>query len=221
MKNYYSILRISFVFLTLFLTSSLVFCQGTKDPFSGLENEEILSMLKYLPRKSGGMNVPPSDGRLLYDLIIDKQYKRGLEIGTSNGYSGLWLGLAFQKTGGKLITLEIERKRAEEAQENFKKAGLDKVIDSRINDAFKEIPELEGEFDFIFIDAWKPDYIKFLKLIRTRMKPGGAITAHNVLNAGREMQDFLDAIKTDPGLETKIVKSSSSGVSISIVKVQK
>jgi len=220
MKKYVCFLKVA-ILLVIFQTSfSLVSCQGT-DPFAGLENEEILPILKHLPRQYGGMNVPSSDGRLLYDLIMENGYKRGLEIGTSNGYSGLWLGLAFQKNGGKLITLEIEPKRAKEAQENFSRAGLDNIIESRVNDALKEIPKLEGEFDFVFIDAWKPDYIQYLKLIKGKMKPGGVITAHNVLNAGRDMQDFLNSIKTDPDLETKIVKSSYSGVSISFVKIGK
>ena len=74
-------------------------------------------------------------------------------------------------------------------------------------------------FDYIFIDAWKPDYYKFLNLLRTRVKPGGAITAHNVISAGRQMQDFLNAIKNDSGFETEIINSSRSGVSVSIVKV--
>lgn len=218
MKNYSSSTKIIIVFFVSFLVTNSAVTQSTGDPFKGIENSKVLPMLKHLPRRTGGMNVPTSDGRLLYDLIIKNGYKRGLEIGTSNGYSGLWIGLAFQKTGGTLITIEIEKKRAEEARENFKKAGLDKVIDSRINDAFREIPEIEGDFDFIFIDAWKPDYYKFLNLLRTRVKPGGAITAHNVISAGRQMQDFLNAIREDPELETKIIKSSSSGVSISIVK---
>lgn len=220
MIKYIGILKVAVFLFVLQISTGLVSCQGT-DPFAGLENEEILPMLQHLPRKYGGMNVPSSDGRLLYDLIMENGYKRGLEIGTSNGYSGLWLGLAFQKNGGKLITLEIEPKRAKEAQENFKRAGLDNVIESRVNDALKEIPKLEGEFDFVFIDAWKPDYIQYLKLIKGKMKPGGVITAHNVLNAGRDMQDFLSAIKTDPDFETKIVNSSYSGVSVSFVKISK
>ena len=217
MKNYSSPLKIIIAFFVLFLVTNSAVTQPTGDPFKGIENSKVLPMLKHLPRRYGGMNVPASDGRLLYDLIIEKGYKRGLEIGTSNGYSGLWIGLAFQKTGGTLITIEIEKNRAEEARENFKKAGLDKVIDSRINDAFREIPKIEGDFDFIFIDAWNPDYYKFLNILRTRVKPGGAITAHNVISAGRQMQDFLNAIREDPELETKIIKSSRSGVSVSIV----
>lgn len=208
----------SILFFVLLQTMAL--SQTDISPFTDINNTKVLPMLKSLPRTYGGMNIPAADGRFLYDLIIENNYQRGLEIGTSNGYSGLWLGLAFQETGGKLITLEIERKRAEEAQENFKKAGLSQVIDARICDAFKEIPKIEGEFDFVFIDAWKPDYMEFLQLVRPRVKPGGVITAHNVLNAGREMQDFLDALKTDEGLETKIVRISSAGVSISIIKAK-
>ena len=218
MKNNSSRAKVMITLILSFLAISSALPQQSGDPFKGIENSNILPMLKHLPRKYGGMNVPASDGRILYDLIIKNGYRRGLEIGTSNGYSGLWLGLAFQKTGGTLVTIEIEKKRAEEARENFKKAGLDKVIDSRINDAFREIPEIEGDFDFIFIDAWKPDYNKLLNLLKTRVKPGGAITAHNVISAGRQMQDFLNAIKNDPGLETEIINSSPSGVSISIVK---
>ncbi|MBA7581264.1 tRNA 5-hydroxyuridine methyltransferase [subsurface metagenome] len=218
MKNYSSPAKIIIAFFVSFLAISSALPQQYGDPFKGIENSKVLPMLRHLPRKYGGMNVPASDGRLLYDLIIKNGYRRGLEIGTSNGYSGLWLGLAFQQTGGTLITIEIEKKRAEEARENFNDAGLDKVIDSRINDAFSEIPEIEGDFDFVFIDAWKPDYIDFFKLLRSRIKPGGAITAHNVSDLGSQMQDFLNAIREDSGLETKIIKSSNSGVSISIVK---
>ena len=221
MKICLQVYRIALFYIALQLISGIAICQESKDPFAGLENEEILPMLKYLPRQYGGMNVPASDGRLLYDLIIENDFKRGLEIGTSNGYSTLWQGLALQKNGGTMITLEIEPNRAKEAQGNFKRAGLDNVIESRIGDALKEIPKLEGPFDFVFIDAWKPDYMQYLELIRNKMKPGGVITAHNVRNAGRDMQDFLNAIKSDPGLDTKIVNSSFSGVSVSFVKPKK
>jgi predicted O-methyltransferase YrrM len=188
------------------------------DPFEGITDEKVLPMLKHLPYRHGGMNVPSEDGRLLYDIILTKGYKRGLEIGTSNGYSALWLGMAFKATGGRLITMEIEPQRAREAKENFKHAGLDNIIESRINDALKEIPALEGNFDFVFIDAWKPDYIKYLELNLPKMKPGGVITAHNVTSQGSSMRDFLDEIQQNPKLRTTIDRSSRAGVSISYVK---
>jgi len=191
------------------------------DTFQGIDDPKVLPMLKHLPFEHGGMNVPCRDGRFLYDLIIKNGYKRGLEIGTSNGYSTLWLGLAFRQTGGQVITIEVDRLSALEARRNFRTAGLDKVIDVRINDAFKEIPRIQGEFDFIFLDAWKPDYIKFFRILKDRVKPGGAFTAHNVISQGRAMREFLDAIKSDPDLETTIHKTSSAGISVSIVRRKK
>jgi caffeoyl-CoA O-methyltransferase len=162
------------------------------------------------------MNVPYRDGRFLYDFIIQHDYKHGLEIGTFTGYSALWMGLALQKTGGKLITIEIDKGYGQVAQQNFQKAGLEDVIDSRINDAFEEILEIEGKFDFVFIDAWKPDYVKFLRLLKDRILPGGAIVAHNVTNYARDMQEFLDAIKNDPSLETTFYEISAEGFSVSL-----
>jgi len=188
------------------------------DPFRGITDEKVLPMLKHLPYRHGGMNVTASDGRLLYDIIKKHGYKSGLEIGTSNGYSALWLGLAFKENGGKLITIEIEPQRAREAQENFKNAGLEDVIESRVNDALRGISYLAGPFDFVFIDAWKPDYFKYLQLVLPKMKPGGVITAHNVTSEGGSMQNFLDEIHTNPRLETTINRTSRAGVSISYVK---
>jgi caffeoyl-CoA O-methyltransferase len=189
-----------------------------KDPFRGITDEKVLPMLKHLPYRHGGMNVPASDGRLLYDIIKDHGYTRGLEIGTSNGYSALWLGLAFKENGGQLITIEIEPQRAREAQENFRDAGLADVIESRVNDALREIPYLRGTFDFVFIDAWKPDYLRYLQLVLPKMKTGGVITAHNVTSEGGSMQGFLDEIRTNPRLETTIDRTSRAGVSISYIK---
>ena len=205
--------------MVLLLAGLMLVVYGqANDPFAGIVDEQVLPMLKHLPYRHGGMNVPAEDGRLLYDIILKKDYQRGLEIGTSNGYSALWLGLAFKQTGGRLITLEIESRRAREAKENFEHAGLDDIIDSRINDALKEIPGLEGEFDFVFIDAWKPDYMKYLELILPKMKRGGVITAHNVTSQGGSMRDFLDEIRQNPKLNTTIDRTSRAGVSISYVK---
>ncbi|MEJ2628742.1 MAG: hypothetical protein P8078_09320, partial [bacterium] len=93
--------------------------------------------------------------------------------------------------------------------------GVDPIIDSRICDAFAEIPKIKGEFDFVFIDAWKSDYLEFFHLVKERIKPGGVIAAHNVSNARGEMADFLQAIQSDSSFTTVIDKSSYAGVSLS------
>jgi predicted O-methyltransferase YrrM len=188
------------------------------DAFQGIKDSKVLPMLKMkdLSYEHGEMNIPCRDGRFLYDLILQNGYTRGLEIGNFNGYSTLWLGLGFRKTGGRVITIEYDQMSGEEARRNFERAGLEDVIDSRINDAFEEIPEIEGNFDFVFIDAWKPDYVKFLRLLKDRISPGGAIVAHNVTNQARDMQEFLEAIRNDPSLETTFHEISAEGFSVSI-----
>ncbi len=188
------------------------------DAFEGLDDSKVLPMLKMedLTYRHGEMNIPCRDGRFLYDIILQNGYKRGLEIGTYNGYSTLWFGLAFRETGGKIITIEIEPGPAHEARQNFIKAGLEDLIDSRINDAFDEIAKIEGEFDFIFIDANKEDYEKFFEILKDRIKPGGALVAHNVTNYARDMQDFLSNIQNNPDFETTFHPISAEGISVSI-----
>jgi caffeoyl-CoA O-methyltransferase len=203
------------------LSFGIMGCQSEKEDeavYSGLEESKVVQLLKRFPDQYRLLNVPPADGRFLYDLVIQHHYQRGLEIGTANGYSAMWLGMAFRKTGGKLITIEINPDLANEARQNFRIAGLPEIVDSRINDAFKEIPQIEGDFDFVFIDAWKADYKKFFDLLYPRVRIGGAITAHNVIDSPDELKDFLQAIQSDPKLETTLNKSSNRGISVSIRK---
>lgn len=191
------------------------------DVFRGLEDAKVLPLLKDFPSGHEDMNVPCRDGRFLHDFILENKYVRGLEIGTFTGYSALWMGLAFQRTGGKLVTIEIDSKSGQEAQKNIQTAGLSNVVDARIADAFEEIPKIKGTFDFVFIDAWKPDYVKFFHLLRSRIAPGGAIIAHNVTNYARDMKDFLEIIKNDSGLETTFHELSEEGMSVSIARSPK
>jgi len=108
------------LFSCALLLSATIFAAADNSLFRGIDDPKVLPLLTSGYGKSNRWNVPPQDGRFLYDLILARGYKRGLEIGTSNGYSGLWLGLALRKNGGKLITIEIDSERASEAQGNSK-----------------------------------------------------------------------------------------------------
>jgi caffeoyl-CoA O-methyltransferase len=130
------------------------------------------------------MNVPESDGKVLYDLIIKHNYKHALEIGTSTGHSGIWIAWALSKTGGKLITIEINEYRYRQALSNFEEAGLTDYIDARLADAHKIVPELEDPFDFVFCDAHKYWYKNYLIAVLPKLKLVGCYTAHDVLNLG-------------------------------------
>ena len=162
------------------------------------------------------LNVPESDGKLLHDLIVKRRFTRALEIGTSTGHSGVWIAWALAKTGGKLVTVEIDPQRHRTAVANFKEAGLAAYIDARLGDAHEIVPALSGPFDFAFSDADKEWYKNYFVAVWPKMVSGGCFTAHNVSGrgVGAGIRDFLAHIKTLPDAVTTVDTSSRSGVSI-------
>ncbi len=164
-------------------------------------------------------NVPYEDGKVLYNLIIKNNYKRALEIGTSTGHSAIWMAWALSKTGGKLITVEIDEDRYKTALKNFKKAGVEAFIDAKLGDAHQLVKELKGPFDFVFSDADKEWYTQYFKDVEKKLAVGGCFTAHNLTDSFRDVKEFLDYIKSLPNYETTIDRSSSSGISVSYKKL--
>jgi predicted O-methyltransferase YrrM len=160
--------------------------------------------------------VSEEDGRFLRVMVVSSGAKSALEIGGANGYSAIWIGLALRQTGGRLTTIEYDPARARTAAENIRRAGLSDIVTVLSGDAFKEIPKLAGDFDFVFVDAWKRDYKRFFDLLLPRLPPRGLFLAHNVINKETEMRDFLGAIQNNPGLLTTIVAPSGEGMSVSI-----
>jgi predicted O-methyltransferase YrrM len=175
--------------------------------------ETILKRIKAADKEQ--LAVSEEDGRFLRVLIAARGAKSILEIGAANGYSGIWLGLGARESGGRVVAIEYDPQRAKEAAANVKAAGLTDVVQVVHGDAFKEIPKLPGTFDFVFLDAWKPDYKKFFEMVFPRLMPGGVFTAHNVVNKKSEMEPFLNTVQTHRGLFTTIVSPSSEGISVS------
>jgi predicted O-methyltransferase YrrM len=172
------------------------------------------------------MNVPESDGKLLYDLVVENGYTKALEIGTSTGHSGIWIAWALSKTGGRLITIEINERRHRQALANFEEAGLSDFIDARLADAHELVPELEGPFDFVFCDADKDWYKNYLIDVLPKLEVGGCFTGHNVRQSrgrwGRSRGgtgEFLDYVLSLPYMETTVDRSGG-GVSISYKRHQ-
>jgi caffeoyl-CoA O-methyltransferase len=160
--------------------------------------------------------VSEEDGRFLRMMAVSSGATRALEIGGATGYSAIWIGLGLRQTGGKLTTIEFEPARAKALADNIRRAGLSDVVTVVSGDAFKEIPKLTGDFDFVFVDAWKRDYKRFFDLLLPRLRPRGVFLAHNVLNKKNEMTDFLSTIQDHPQVMTSIVAPSSEGMSISV-----
>jgi caffeoyl-CoA O-methyltransferase len=158
------------------------------------------------------LNVPEADGRALYDLVIKNGYKRALEIGTSTGHSGIWIAWALSKTGGRLITIDIDEGRYNEAKRNFEAAGLSSFIDARLADAHDLVPRLDGPFDFVFVDADKEWYTNYAKAVIPKLAVGGSLTAHNVSGGRRPMTgDYYAYVTGLPFMETGF----SAGVCVS------
>jgi len=160
--------------------------------------------------------VSEEDGRFLRVMVASSGATRALEIGGANGYSAIWIGLGLRQTGGRLTSIEYDPARAKTAAENIRKAGLADIVTVVSGDAFREIPKLTGEFDFVFLDAWKRDYKRFLDMVFPRLEPRGLFLAHNVVNKKNEMTDFLSAIQTDSRMFTSIVTPSGEGISITV-----
>jgi len=188
-------------------------------------DQRVRAFLEENRRAWRDMNVPAVDGQMLYDLIVENDYTRALEIGTSTGHSGIWIAWALSKTGGKLITIEIDERRYREAVANFEEAGLSQYIDARVANAHELVPELEGPFDFVFSDADKDWYKNYFLAVLPKLEIGGCFTAHNV-SAPRESggrrgrrgssgtSDFVQELLATPGLETDFF-TSGGGLSVS------
>ena len=174
MKNLLKFISVVILYLAVFqgITNAQTL---NEDPELDRRVEEVLAEGRWYD-----MNVPSRDGKLLYDLIIEGRYTRALEIGTSTGHSGIWMAWALSKTGGKLITIDIDERRYKTAVENFKKAGLSDYVDARLADAHQLVKELEGPFDFVFSDADKNWYKQYFLDVDPKLVVGGCYTTHNI-----------------------------------------
>ncbi len=168
--------------------------------------------------KRTGLNTTPGDAMMLRILVESRVAKRGVEVGAASGFGAINMGIGFERTGGKLYSLELDPARAAETRSNLEKVGLENTVTVMQGDALQILPKLEGEFDFIFIDAAKPDYMKYLKAIEPKLKPGAVVVADNVIKSEKAMADFLSYVQTSPNYETVIIRSSmekGDGMSIS------
>lgn len=169
------------------------------------------------------MNIPTSDGKLLYDLIVENKYKKALEIGTSTGHSGIWIAWALSKTGGKLITIDIDEERHKQAVANFKACGLSEFIDARLADAHDLVKELKGPFDFVFSDADKEWYKQYFIDVTPKLEIGGCFTAHNVYGRRRGyggIGEYVEYILSLKNFETTF-NTDGGGVAISYKRAEK
>ncbi|MBC8182049.1 class I SAM-dependent methyltransferase [candidate division KSB1 bacterium] len=221
-RKHHHIITIFIIVLTFPFLVLPTFSQELKE--NSKLDKQVEKFLESHKHQWRDMNVPVSDGKLLYNIIIKNKYTKALEIGTSTGHSAIWIAWALSKTGGKLTTIEIDERRYKEALTNFKKAGLAEYIDARLADAHKLVKELKGPFDFVFSDADKYWYKQYFLDACPKLEIGGCFTAHNIRERGKWSRggtgEFYNHIKNLSNYKTTL-DLSGAGLSISYKKSDK
>lgn len=168
----------------------------------------LLADLEAFAQEHKGMsNIPHAAGHFLHILIRARGARRVLEIGTSNGYSGIWLATALQRTAGRLTTVERDSSKVKLARRNFHEAGLSDVVDLRMGDAARVLRGVTGPFDLVFFDAGKEqqlDYLQFL-LDQGQVRAGSLILSDNALTHPAELSAYHSFVRTHPRLESLTV----------------
>ncbi len=211
------------LFLIILSAMAMLWSQETD---KSVTDSQVSAFLEAHQNQWRDMNIPASDGKLLYDLIVDNGYTRAVEVGTSTGRSTIWMAWAMSKTGGNVITIEINERRYKQALINFEKAGLSDYIDARLADAHELVPKLKGPFDFVFIDADKNWYTNYFKALAPKLEGGGCFSAHNVWPPGsgryalQGTRQFYNHVKKQSNFKTR-VDESGNGLAISFKTAEK
>lgn len=174
-----------------------------------------------LPGDHGGgrderlLAVGPDTGQLINILARSLKAPTILEIGTSYGYSGIWLGDAARASGGRLITLELQDYKSAHAREKAVEAGLSDYIDFKVGDALQLIAELPDKIDFVLLDLWKDLYVPCLESFYPKLNPGAIIVADNMIRPGNEhIAAYARAVRAKPHI-TSVLLPVGSGIELS------
>jgi predicted O-methyltransferase YrrM len=154
------------------------------------------------------LNTTPGDAMMLRILVEASGAKRGVEVGSASGFGAINMGIAFERTGGHLWTHDINPAAVKETRENLAKVGMESIVTVVEGDALKTLPNIEGPVDFVFIDALKQDYLKYLKILEPKLKVGAVVVADNVIQSARAMKDYLDYVQTSPDYDTVTIRAS-------------
>ena len=182
------------------------------------DEKRVLAVLEDVYRNHRYLSVPEEDGRLLRILAESIGAKHAVEVGTSTGYSGLWILLALMRTGGRLTTYEIDRGRHELARTHFERAGQLKQATPVLGDAHVEIAKLRDPIDLVFIDADKEGYPDYLRKLAPLVRPGGLIVAHNMASPPPDPR-YVEAVTTHPAFDTVFLNMHAAGVGVTLKKI--
>jgi caffeoyl-CoA O-methyltransferase len=177
----------------------------TRAVFDKLERRDALERRQELPRRERLRQVTPDVGRFLHTLVLCTRPQFILEIGTSCGYSTMWLATAARSVGTTVVTLEIDPSKVQPATSNLREAGLDDAVTIVNTDAFDYLRDRRDPIDFAFLDAEKDDYLRYLELIVPLLPIGGLLVADNLISHAADLVEFHQHALSDPRLSAVIV----------------
>jgi predicted O-methyltransferase YrrM len=170
-----------------------------------LERRDALERRQDVPRRQRLRQITPDVGRFLHTLVLCTRPRSILEIGTSGGYSTMWLATAAASVGTKVVTLEIDPAKVELATSNLQQAGIQDAVAIVEADAFDYLRERVDRLDFVFLDAEKEDYLRYLELIVPSLSDGGLLVADNLISAAEQLTEFRQRAESDPRLSAVVV----------------
>jgi len=170
-------------------------------------NKKILSVLAELEKtRTKFWNISPETGLFLNQLIRFQKIKTILEIGTSNGYSGIWLAEALMETGGHLHTIESNfKKRFDLGTSNFKKAGVSDVITQIKGHAPEAIPSTPKTLDLAFFDATKHEHLEYFHVLENRINKNGMIITDNAISHKKELAPYTKHLQKQKNWSSKLL----------------
>lgn len=179
--------------------------------------KRALAVLDEMSKGQWYLNVTTREGRVLRQLTEALGAKRVVEIGTSSGYSTIWLALGVRSTGGRVFTHELDPEKVKMAKANFEKAGVADLVTIIEGDAHETVKQHKEPVDLVFLDADKKGYIDYLEKLLPLVRPGGLILGHDM---HRPMPDprYIEAITKNPDLETSFIMMESFGISMTLKK---
>ena len=197
-------------FILFFIVASSACVSQSREQLSDMTEEELFKYRQYYIENFDriGLNTTPGDAKLLRILVESTNAQRGVEVGSATGYGALLMGMGFEYTGGQLFTIDIDPDMVKACRQNIENTGLVETVTCMEGDALEVIPKLEGEFDFVFLDAQKSDYFNYFKAIEPKLAEKAVIVADNVIKFENAMQDFLTAMQESYDYDMEIIQAS-------------
>jgi len=182
---------------------------------SSQARRQIERVEQFMAGRDDALAIPRVSAEFLHTLVLSGGFRRGLELGTSFGYSGLWIGSALRHNGGTLVTMDRNADKLTRTRQTFADAGLATTITIQEGTIADLLPGVAGPFDFVFIDADKENCPLYLDLVWPKLAHHATLVTDNITSHREKLADFAALLRAHPGLTSTLVPIGS-GLEVSV-----